>query len=235
MAKSVIEGFGFDIEIANNGQEGIDLLAKNHYDLILMDLQMPIMDGYKTTSYIREELKSIIPIIAMTAHSLVGEQQKCLEIGMDGYLPKPFKQEDLFSTIQTVMERKTKELLVVQPLEEKPQSESKVDFSYLMELTAGNIEFKNEMINLFVSKIPTEMSILEKAIIERDYPTVGAMAHNMRSSLHLFGMTNEANYLDAIEKQAVNLQLTIQIIQEFQTVKTKLSETIEELNNHNPQ
>lgn len=233
LAKNVIEGFGFDIEIANNGQEGLDLLVKNYYDLILMDLQMPIMDGYKTTIYIREELKSIIPIIAMTAHSLVGEQQKCLEIGMDGYLPKPFKQEDLFCTIQSVLERKTKELLIVPPLEAHSQSESKVDFSYLMELTAGNIEFKNEMINLFVSKIPAEMNVLEKAIIERDYDIVVAMAHNMRSSLHLFGMTNEANYLDAIEKQAVNSQLTIQIIQEFQAVKAKLSETIEELNNHN--
>src|SRR5690606_28018753 len=77
LAKNIVKGFGFDIDIANNGQEGLDMLEKNNYDLILMDLQMPVKDGYQTTTYIRNELKSTIPIIAITAHSLIGEQQKC--------------------------------------------------------------------------------------------------------------------------------------------------------------
>lgn len=229
LTKNVIENFGFTIEIANNGQEGIDMLLKNQYDLILMDLQMPILDGYKTTLYIREQLKSEIPIVAMTAHSLVGEQQKCFEVGMDGYLPKPFKQEDLLSTIQNVLERKTKELLVVDPLDSTDKASDEVDFSYLMELTSGNIEFKNEMIALFINKIPAEMHLLEKAIIERDYQTIMAMAHNMRSSLQLFGLKNEANYLDEIEKETLDSQLSFQMIERFQSVKTKLAATIDSL------
>lgn len=229
LTKNVIENFGFTIEIANNGQEGIEMLLKNQYDLILMDLQMPVLDGYKTTIYIRQQLKSEIPIVAMTAHSLVGEQQKCLEIGMDGYLPKPFRQEDLLLTIQNVLEQKTKELLVMAPLENVENNTDEVDFSYLMELTSGNVEFKNEMIALFVNKIPAEMNLLEKAIIERDYQTIMAMAHNMRSSLQLFGLKNEANYLDEIEKETVDSQLSFQIIERFQSVKAKLIATIDAL------
>lgn len=100
LAKTVIANFGFHLDIANNGKEGIELLRQKSYDLILMDLQMPEMDGYQATKYIRNEMKSNIPIIAMTAHSLVGEQQKCFDIGMNGYVSKPYKQQDLLQKIQ---------------------------------------------------------------------------------------------------------------------------------------
>ncbi|MHA8056305.1 response regulator [Aquirufa nivalisilvae] len=100
LAKTVITNFGFQLDIANNGKEGIELLKQKSYDLILMDLQMPEMDGYQATKYIRNEMKSDIPIIAMTAHSLVGEQQKCFDIGMNGYVSKPYKQQELLQKIQ---------------------------------------------------------------------------------------------------------------------------------------
>lgn len=100
LAKTVITNFGFQLDIANNGKEGIELLKQKSYDLILMDLQMPEMDGYQATKYIRNEMKSDIPIIAMTAHSLVGEQQKCYDIGMNGYVSKPYKQQELLQKIQ---------------------------------------------------------------------------------------------------------------------------------------
>ncbi|MHA8072619.1 PAS domain S-box protein [Aquirufa ecclesiirivi] len=100
LAKTVIHNFGYQLDIANNGKEGIELLQKKDYDLVLMDLQMPEMDGYQATMYIRNEMKSDIPIIAMTAHSLVGEQQKCFDIGMNGYVSKPYKQQELLQKIQ---------------------------------------------------------------------------------------------------------------------------------------
>lgn len=107
LAKSVIDQFGFDLDIADNGEKGIEMFLKKQYDLVLMDLQMPVKDGYQTTEYLRCELKSDIPIIAMTAHSLVGEQQKCYDIGMNGYVPKPFKQAELLAEINRVLEEVT--------------------------------------------------------------------------------------------------------------------------------
>lgn len=99
LAKKLFIKFGIDFVIADNGKIGLEKLKESNFDLILMDLQMPEMDGYQTTIKIREELKLNIPIVAMTAHSLVGEKEKCLEIGMNDYLGKPYTQEELYSKI----------------------------------------------------------------------------------------------------------------------------------------
>ena len=107
LAKNIIRNFGFSIDVAENGKEGIDLLINNKYDIILMDLQMPVMDGYQTTTYIRNELKSNIPIIAITAHCLIGEEQKCLDLGMNAYMSKPFKRDELLTQIKEVIKNKT--------------------------------------------------------------------------------------------------------------------------------
>lgn len=105
LARSIIESFNFTLDIANNGDEGINMLQKNKYDLVLMDLQMPVMDGYQATEYIRLQMKSDIPIIAITAHSLIGEQQKCFDLGMNAYVSKPFKQEELLTQMKKAVKK----------------------------------------------------------------------------------------------------------------------------------
>lgn len=99
LALRVLEKFGFETDLAQNGLIAIEKVKQAHYDVILMDLQMPEMDGYQATINIRQELKKQTPIIAMTAHSLVGEKDKCMEIGMDEYITKPFHQKELFEKI----------------------------------------------------------------------------------------------------------------------------------------
>jgi CheY-like chemotaxis protein len=90
---------GAEVSIANNGKEAVDLLGINTYDLILMDLQMPEMDGYQATQHIRSRMKMEIPIIAMTADAMKGESDKCIEAGMQDYVSKPFEPKELFSKI----------------------------------------------------------------------------------------------------------------------------------------
>lgn len=213
LAKSVIRNFGFDLDIANNGQEGIELLAAKKYDLILMDLQMPVKDGYETTVYIRKELQSNIPIVAMTAHSLVGEQQKCFDIGMDGYVAKPFKQADLWDTIITVLEKEHST---------DPSPSKSIDFSYLKEISDGNEEFITDMIGLFLSKMPSETDLLEKAIDANNYAIIKALAHDMRSALSVFQLNDLLIHLDVIEKEAQAQQCTALSQQEFQALKEKM-------------
>ena len=92
--------------MANNGAEAISFLKKvDDYCLIIMDLQMPEMDGYAATKYIRTEMKFSIPIIAMTASALKGEKTRCLEIGMNDYLSKPFEPRELLLRIGSVLRR----------------------------------------------------------------------------------------------------------------------------------
>ena len=101
---------GFRVDIARNGQEAIDMYHKNNYDLVLMDVQMPVLDGYEATAHIRDMERTIlnannhIPIIALTANAMKGDREKCLDAGMDEYLSKPFTPNDLIGIIRMVTE-----------------------------------------------------------------------------------------------------------------------------------
>ncbi len=103
LIKIIIKDFGFDFDIAGNGKIALDLMKKNEYDLILMDLQMPEMGGFETTKYIREKLKSDVPIIALTADVTTIDNQKCLEAGMNDYISKPINEELLFEKINEAL------------------------------------------------------------------------------------------------------------------------------------
>nr|WP_315247115.1 ATP-binding protein [uncultured Flavobacterium sp.] len=197
LAKNVIHNFGFELDIAENGQEGIDLLSKNEYDLVLMDLQMPVKDGYQTTEYIRCEMNLTIPIIAMTAHSLVGEQERCYNVGMDAYVPKPFKQAMLLEAIKSVMNKDIK-----LPVKRK------IDLSLLDEMSCGDPNFIQEMIALFIQKIPNEVTQLEEAFNKNDYDGAKKLAHNMKSSFDIFMLEDLSHCLSVIEQEAITGQFT---------------------------
>ncbi len=105
LAARLLEKAGNRVDIANNGQEVLEKIRQNHYDLILMDVQMPILDGLKATEKIREmeDNGTHIPIIALTAHAMKGDSERCLAAGMDGYVSKPIRKEELFKEIERVM------------------------------------------------------------------------------------------------------------------------------------
>jgi protein-histidine pros-kinase len=109
IAKRLLGHLGYSVVIAGNGQEALDALKRNPCDLILMDCQMPVMDGFTATRIIRDhELQSCsrrMPIIAMTAHAMEGDRERCLNAGMDEYIPKPIEEEVLIETIDMLIEK----------------------------------------------------------------------------------------------------------------------------------
>lgn len=228
LARNVIQKFGFDLDIAINGEEGIKLLLQNKYDLILMDLQMPVKDGYQTTIYIRQILKLNIPIIAMTAHSLVGEQQKCFDIGMNAYVAKPFKQQDLLNKIHLVIESSNEKPvdipIVSEPSPIEISSKKSIDFSYLDELFGGKADddFRQEMVEIFLNKVPTDLELFEKAIFENDYPNIKRIAHDMKSSLSMFRLKNEVTFLIKMEENAKKLFVDEDLRNKFTPFKEEL-------------
>lgn len=215
LAKSVINNFGFDLDIAQNGEEGIELLSQNKYDLVLMDLQMPVKDGYQTTEYIRNEMNSNIPIIAMTAHSLVGEQERCYKVGMNGYVPKPFKQAVLLKAIKTVM---------------TPDSDAYhkriIDMSFLDEMSGGDPEFMKDMIGLFTEKIPVQSAQLEEAFKNADYDNVKKLAHNMKSSMDIFMLQDLSNCLSIIEEEASSGKFTAETLDKVNIFSCGIEEVV---------
>ncbi|WP_417942211.1 ATP-binding protein [Flavobacterium sp. RS13.1] len=218
LAKSVIENFGFELDIAENGEEGISLLSKNNYDLVLMDLQMPVKDGYQTTEYIRKEMKLTIPIIAMTAHSLVGEQERCYDAGMDAYVPKPFKQAMLLETIRTVLTK-----------DAKHPPKIKIDLSFLDEMSCGNKSFKHDMIDLFIQKLPNELAQLEEAFNTNDIENVKRLTHNMRSSVDIFMLKDLSNFLSFIEQEAVVGKFTSESFEKINILHSGIIEVVKVL------
>ncbi len=100
IAIAILNGAGIDVQIANNGKEAVDMINGNYYDLILMDMQMPEMDGYEATGVLRKNpAYRDLPIIAMTAHAMKGDEEKCLDAGMNGYVTKPINQDRLFQVM----------------------------------------------------------------------------------------------------------------------------------------
>src|SRR5688572_30156378 len=100
----ILGNWGLQHEICSNGQLAIDRIrAGNYYDIILMDIRMPVLDGYEATRIIRQELQLMVPVIGITAHADESEKQKCLAIGMNHYITKPIKEEELFMLIMTCL------------------------------------------------------------------------------------------------------------------------------------
>ena len=105
LVSTILKKKNYTFDIAENGQEAVEKILLNDYDVVLMDLHMPIMDGYLASSIIRNDLpenKRNVPIIALTAAAIKGEKEKCFSIGMNEYISKPFKSEDLIEKIINV-------------------------------------------------------------------------------------------------------------------------------------
>jgi two-component system, sensor histidine kinase and response regulator len=109
LAVRLLEKRGYGVKVASDGLEALEAFEKEQFDIILMDIQMPGMDGFEATAGVREKEKITgghIPIIAMTAHALKGDEERCLAVGMDGYVSKPIRTTELFSTIERLLANK---------------------------------------------------------------------------------------------------------------------------------
>jgi CheY-like chemotaxis protein len=157
--------------------------------MLLMDIQMPEMDGYTATEKIRHDLSLQIPIIAMTAHALAGEKEKCLGAGMDDYISKPLNEEELYKLIN----KYARGNLV--------NDTSVIDLEYLKTLSKGDEIFEKNMIRSFSLQMPEELSRLKSSILDKDYEQIGSIAHNMKSTLSFMGLNQLTPLLQQIEQE----------------------------------
>jgi CheY-like chemotaxis protein len=186
LMKHLLLQWNIDFDIVSNGLEAVEQLNNQTYDLVLMDIQMPKMDGYAATQQIREVLKLDIPIIAMTAHALAGEREKCLSRGMNEYISKPIKEEELFKLISTfgLQENQPKEL---------NSDNSKADFqyidlTYMQSISGGDTAFEKTVTQQFIDNIPPHLAELESGYENQDFTTVKLRAHDLKSSVAIMGL-----------------------------------------------
>lgn len=221
---------GASTDIAGDGREAITQFKKAHYDLVLMDIQMPNMDGYDATRYFRNQLKSDIPIIAMTAFALKGEDEKCFECGMNGYVSKPFTLESLYNSISKAI---YSDRVVPTNPNILTRGDAVVDISMLYEIAGNDEAYIEAMISTFIENLPMVIAKMEAAYAKREWQGVYKAAHYAKSSLSVVKIPGIFECVKAIEdnaKDEVNLQdipgLLRNIKQKFAVAENILNEKL---------
>jgi PAS domain S-box-containing protein len=193
VALNQLKNLGYEADVAANGQEVLDLLTKIHYDLILMDCQMPEVDGYEATQEIRRspgKIKDTI-VIAMTANAMKEDRARCLDAGMNDYLSKPVRQEELAAKlthwsqiIKTTKEQINDCLINAHSpnQEDGVVRDGLIDWGYLRKLSGGNEAFELELLKTLVETLPDRLRALESAICVHDHHNIGREAHYIKGS-----------------------------------------------------
>ena len=220
VAKLMLKRFGLTADVANNGREALELWRRENYDLILMDCQMPEMDGYAATSEIRRQERgrgTHITIVALTANALAGDKQKCLEAGMDDFLAKPFKAQELGEVLgrwlaadnveaaSSKMEDRPAERVERLPLSGK-ESPS-LDYGPLDLMRNDFGDAFAELLDIFVESTPDIIAILGQSIANGEIATAGIHAHGLKSSCANYGAMRLSMLCKQLEQQADNGQL----------------------------
>lgn len=234
LVKRVFEKWNFDLDIAANGKIAVDKLAAEHYDLILMDVQMPEMDGYETTRYIRTKLppeKSNIPIIAMTAHAIVGEAEKCISAGMNDYISKPFNRNVLYEKMAALLKKQPVLDVVAHesPGGNNQQRFQTIDLTYLNDLAEGSEEFIQRMIRAFMLQTPQLIEQMKKGAAEQNWANVRAAAHKMKPSMDFIGIHSIKSVVADIENFAAGEKNLVQIPSMIDKVAQVCHEAMHEL------
>lgn len=179
------------LHFAVNGLQAVDMLKANNFDIVLMDIEMPVMNGYEATTMIRQQLKSGVPIIALTAHAVPGESEKCLQAGMDAYISKPVDSGILLETIYNLA-CNTKVVQIKKPVVfyTSPVVTDKVcNMDYLMGATRGNKKIINTIVAGFFKETRKELVYLNDAIEKTNYTVIGDISHKIKSAFSILGIS----------------------------------------------
>ena len=180
--ESTVKSWGGTVDIANNGEEALEVLIENKYNIVLMDVQMPIMDGITATKFIRQEMKSNIPIIAFTANALKKEMERCLAVGMNDYITKPFQEEELKYKILNLILAENDEKAFLPKQEESIEHKTEPLFTTerLIVLSRGDNDFVTRMVQIFHEEGSAQ---LEQFTTSKDPEEIARLAHKIKPSI----------------------------------------------------
>jgi CheY-like chemotaxis protein/HPt (histidine-containing phosphotransfer) domain-containing protein len=203
--EKMLKDWDHEFDFAINGENAVALASKNSYDLILMDIEMPDIDGYKATTLIRKSdcLNKNTPIIAITGHAMNGEREKCLSFGMNEYISKPFKTIELQQLIKDLIVQANNEKILKEDDYMKFTSIDRyTDMHFLKELSDNNDQFYKDFLIMFLTNIPIAISSIKKSFETENWENLKLAAHKVKPSFNYVGL-KELNTLAAkIEMQA---------------------------------
>jgi len=214
VARGILEQLGCRVTVAENGREAVQLVGKRNFDLVLMDCQMPVMDGYEATRKIRqlerERGQSPVIIVALTAHAMKGDQERCLSVGMDDYLPKPFTEEQLFDVLCRWLSQKKKPAAerTSNQVDAAPQTDgeqegfdTRILENYRQIQLPGKPDIIRRLITIYLKSSPALLDELERAMTAGDMEQLWQAAHSLKSSSANLGAVRMARLCEELEIQ----------------------------------
>jgi PAS domain S-box-containing protein len=213
LMKTLLDDFGFEREIADNGKIAIEKLQTSNYDIILMDLQMPEMNGFEATDYIRNKMNSKIPIIALTADVTTVDLAKCKAVGMNDYIAKPVDERLLYNKIVGLVKKPAMIKLYDEkrdaPHESKKKKKKCIDLAHLYYSTKSKPALIMEMISLYLEQTPRLVSAMKQSLKDKDWNSLYIAVHKMIPSFSIVGISSD--YAEMAKK-----------VQEYASTQTQL-------------
>ena len=213
LAVNMLERWGHRVTMANNGQEALDYTEKNQFDIILMDMMMPVMDGVEATKLIRENEKAHgsghTPIIAMTANAMQGDREICLEAGMDDYLSKPINSREFQQILwkysaegATMIKPRIQNIMPDPSVQTMGISHAGSGFDYVAAVGAADQEMVEIILEIFLEHYPNDLERIRRALVDREHKVVSLVAHSLKGSLAVFGAAPAVQLALRLEKLA---------------------------------
>ncbi|MCK5313196.1 MAG: response regulator, partial [Desulfobacteraceae bacterium] len=259
-----LKSAGYQAILAENGKVAFDLFKKQHFDLVMMDIQMPVMDGYKATQLIRQyeskisylksstsdnnAVKNRVPIIAMTAHAIVGYKEKCLKAQMDDYISKPIRREKFLAIVAKWVSKSknTSELKEIREIVEKENDTNlekpmpdgaPIDFNVALSEFENDKEFLLEVIQEFIKSVDKQLLKIREAIIKKDALTIEKEAHSIKggaANLTAYALSEIAHELENIgtsqESGAMDIERSSRVFESLEKEFLKIKNFVAKLN-----
>ncbi len=229
LAVKLLEKAGHEIHIARNGRIACELLDESLFDLVLMDIQMPEMDGFEATARIRaKNHQAHIPIIAMTANALTGDHEKCLAVGMDDYISKPLKAHEL----QTTVTRWTEQIQEKGMLSSTLQREDSVpvEIEKLRQLTDNDEDFLRELVGLYLEDTPLRLKKLRLAVETASAAEIKSEAHALKGASGNLSALGLQHLFAKLEQSAAKNELG-QTVAELTAIEAEFARVLSYLQN----
>ncbi len=212
VAMGLLGNFGFNVDIANHGQEAVEMVKKNHYDIVFMDMQMPVMDGVTATIEIRKDSRfTHLPIVAMTANAMTQDKEKCAQAGMNDHVAKPIDPDELFRVLlKWVKPKITKTVSNRNYTIAKPQLEGKLpridglDVELGLRRVIGKKPLYLNMLRKYATNQAHTSAELRTALTENNYSLAEHIAHSAKGVSGNIGATTVQNLADTLEKMISN-------------------------------
>ena len=235
LAVAILSKQGNQITVADDGRQAVDYFERENFDLVLMDMQMPELDGLEATAAIRkfeQQTGTHVPIIAVTANAMIGDREQCLKAGMDDYLSKPLRADDLFTMIQRLTSKPSASPAQA-PATDLPGGliNEVFDYATSVQQVGDDAELLAQLVAVFIEQLPKLLHPLAAAVASADAMAIRKTAHALTSSVSVISATRAKNLARKLELMGLNSELAAvelthaELLQEISLLRQAIDST----------